>query len=290
LAGGGVDLVNNVSCGAAGVGFEYVGLRIVEPDPLGVATYPTAALHDPSIANGAPTIEAWQVPIHLFYGNEAFACNDGFHTYEFTPIAQSVIDHFVVWGVTNVGIDLDYADNFTIRDSRVLNGGTGAIGIRQNNLGGNLIVENADVEGWLYGLYTAQIGATVVSGGYYSNWTDIYIGDAMDSSRSVAINHVTFGNDPTETWVDYQLSTGTGMDCLSYAGTVTMDGQTMYAPEQAANYVPFATVWDLPEGAPRAWAGLTNQQLMNRYGVAVGGVVAPSNAAAHDNIGGLFGA
>jgi hypothetical protein len=253
-------------------------------------------LHDPSIANGEPTIEAWQVPIHMFYGNEAFACNDGFHTYGFTPIVtemgQNVIDHFLVWGVSNVGIRLDYANDITIRDSRVLNDGTGSIGIQQFNLegGGNLTVENTDVEGWFCGLYTSPEGATIVSGGYYNNGFDITIGNAIGSNRSVVIDNVTFGNDPLETWVDYQIGTSTGMDCLSYAGTVTIDGQTLYAPEQAADYVPFATVWDLPEGAPSTWAGLTNQQLMDQYGVAVGGVVAPPDAVMYDNIGGLFGA
>jgi hypothetical protein len=129
---------------------------------------------------------------------------------------------------------------------------------------------------------------TIVSGGYWYNTVDIEIGNAMDSDRAVIINNATFGNEQG-TWVDYHLSTWTGMDCLSYAGTVTIDGHTLYAPEQAADYVPFPTRADLPEGAPRRWAGLTNQQLMDQYGVAVGGVVAPPDAVTYDDIGGLIG-
>jgi hypothetical protein len=294
LAGAGVDLVNNVSCGAAATGYEYIGILIKEPPPIGPAMYPAAALNDPSIADGQPTIEADKVPIHMFYGNEAFACNDGFSSYFFTPIVtetgQNVIDHFLVWGVSDVGINLDYSYGVTIRDSRVLNDGTGFIGIRQNNLGGDLTVENADVEGWLTGLFNAQQDETIVSGGYYGNATDISIGNAMDSNRSVTINNVTFGTDPTETWVDYQISTGAGLDCLSYAGIITFNGRRLYAPQQAAAYIPFPTLASVPAGGSASWAGKTNRQLMNLYGVAIGGGVAPLDAAIVEHIGGLLGA
>jgi hypothetical protein len=292
LAAGGVDLVNNVACGAALAGYNFVTISINEAG-IGPAMVPTAALNDPSIANGEASIRADLVPMHRFYGNEAFASYDGFHTYSFTPIVTSagpnVIDHFLVWGVSNVGINLDYANDVTIRDSRAINYGTGVFGIRQNNLGGNLIVENTDVEGWFTGLFNAQQGATVVSGGYYSNSTDIYIGNAMDSSRSVVINNVTFGTDPTETWVDYQISTGTGLDCLSYAGIITFNGRRLYAPQQAAAYIPFPTLASLPAGGSASWAGKTNRQLMNLYGVAIGGVVAPLDAAIAEHIRGLLG-
>src|SRR6516162_8487042 len=118
LAGGGVDLVNNIACGAANAGYMYVGILITEPGALGVATIPAAALNDPSIANGEPTIDADKVPMHLFYGNEAFACYDGYSTYFFTPIVtdigQNVIDHFLVWGVSDVGINLSYVTDITV--------------------------------------------------------------------------------------------------------------------------------------------------------------------------------
>jgi G8 domain len=292
MAGGGVDLINNVSCGAARAGYFYVSILITGLCDEGAAQYPTAALIDPSIANGEATINADRVPIHMFYGNEAFACTDGFGTYTFRPTVtdagQNVIDQFLVWGVSNVGIHLDYADDITIRDSRVLNDGTGSIGIMQS-LAVNLTVENCDVEGWFNGLRTSPEGMTIVSGGYWYNTVDIELGNAIDSGRSVFINDVTFAND-VGTWVDYHLPTWIGMDCLSSQGTVTINGQTLYAPEQAADYVPFSTRADLPDGAPRRWAGMTNQQLMDLYGVAVGGVVATPDAVTADNIGGLIGA
>jgi hypothetical protein len=288
LAGGGVDLVNNIACGAANAGYMYVGILITEPGALGVATIPTAALNDPSIANGEPTIDADKVPMHLFYGNEAFACYDGYNTYFFTPIVtetgQNVIDHFLVWGVSDAGINLSYVTDITVRDSQVLNSGTGAIGIRENALGGNLTVENTNVTGWFTGIFTSSEGVTIVSGGYYFNSFDIQICNAIPSDqlfftlpdRSVIINNVTFAE--YGTWVDYHLSTSDGMDCLSWQGTITLDGHEVYAPEQAADYVPFPTRADLPDGAPCSWAGVTNQQLMDQYGVAVGGVIAPPDA------------
>src|SRR5262249_34549708 len=191
-------------CGATVAGYAFVGILIKEPPPIGPAMYPAAALIDPSIANGQPTIEADKVPIHMFYGNEAFACKDGFSSYFFTPIltetGQNVIDHFLVWGVSGVGINLDYTNDIAVRDSQVLNDGTGHAGIRENNFGGNLIVENCDIEGWFTGLVPSSEGETIVCGGYYNNYIDIQLGNAIIrgqlfglTGRSVIINNVTFG-------------------------------------------------------------------------------------------------
>jgi hypothetical protein len=272
-----------------------VGILIYEGGGLGAAQYPTAALRDPSIANGEPTIDADKVPIHMFYGNEAFASQFGFRTYFFRPIVTetgpNVIDHFLVWGVSNVGICLDYTNDVTIRDSRLINDGTGVVGIQQNSDALNLTVENTDVSGWYAGLGASSEGKIVVSGGNWWNSIDIYLGNATDeftplSDRTVIINNVNFQNDQG-TWVEYDLSTWSSSDCLSSQGTITIDGKTLYAPEQAADYVPFPDY--APDGVPAEYVGLTNQQLMDLYGVCVGGTIAPPDAERSDNIIGLLG-
>jgi hypothetical protein len=295
LAAGGVDLVNNVASGAAFEAYTYVGFLITEPDPLGAAQYPTSALRDPSIANGASTIDADKVPMHMFYGNEAFASQFGYRTYFFRPIVTetgtNVIDHFLVWNVTNAGICLDYSNDVTIRDSRLISGDFGSYGIQQNSDAVNLTIVNTDVSGFFTGFYASTEGKIVVSGGNWYNSIDIILKNATDeftslSDRTVIINNVNFENDQG-TWVEYDLSTWQSSDCLSSQGTITIDGKTLYAPQQAADYIPFPD--DAPDGVPPEYVGLTNQQLMDLYGVSVGGAIAPRDTVMSDDIVGLLG-
>jgi G8 domain len=199
LAGGGVDLVNNVSCDAHFRGFSYVCILITEPGGIGAAQYPTAALTDPSIAHGATTINADKVPIHMFYGNEAFACNDGLGTYVFRPtvtaLGPNVIDHFTVWGVSSAGINLAYANDVTIRDARLLNDLSAAVhgvmGISQNSFSSiNITIINADVEGWFVGLFASQEGTITIQGGTWSNgYTDLEL-DQHRPGRTVLVTGV----------------------------------------------------------------------------------------------------
>jgi hypothetical protein len=314
LASGAVDVVNNVSCGAAAEAYEIVGLHIVDGSH-GDAMVPVATLNDPSWVPALLQAYPWMgsadgtkifadlVPFHNFSGDEAFACGTGMGSYSFRPIVTdlgpNVIDNFTVWGVSRVGLDLAYIDNITVKNLTLLNfGGMPLTGIQMSHTATNSTFDNCDVEGWWYGLTLAEVGNTVVSGGYWHNEIDISIPNGMpdfgatDITRTVAINGATFGSDPNEIWVDYHLDVnGFGVDnFLASQGSVTMDGQNVYAAEQAPDYVPFPTLADLPAGYPKTWIGKTNQQLMGLYGVAAGNAVAPDSAASFDNIGGLVGA
>src|SRR4029079_17583332 len=51
--------------------------------------------------------------------------------------------------------------------------------------------------------------------------------------------------------------------------------QRLYSTLQAANAIPFPTA---RTGLPTAYVGLTNQQLWDIYGIAIGGAIAPSTA------------
>jgi hypothetical protein len=47
---------------------------------------------------------------------------------------------------------------------------------------------------------------------------------------------------------------------------------------------------DLPDGCPQEWVGMTNQQLMDLYCVAVGNAVASPDAQVSAKLGGWVGA
>jgi hypothetical protein len=60
--------------------------------------------------------------------------------------------------------------------------------------------------------------------------------------------------------------------------------QRLYYTTQQASFIPFPVA--RPD-APAAYVGLTNQQLWNQFGVAVGGTLAPLNTYTLSNIVGL---
>ncbi len=67
-------------------------------------------------------------------------------------------------------------------------------------------------------------------------------------------------------------------------GTVTFKGQQLYYDEQAADFVPFPAPanTDPTKGLvpPSQLVGLTNQQIFDQYGLAIGGILAPSATGA----------
>src|SRR4029077_14515604 len=84
-------------------------------------------------------------------------------------------------------------------------------------------------------------------------------------------------------------------------GLVSHHGQQVYFKEQAYDYVPYpdanwvATHPNTNHGpvaaawVPTALLNLTNQQLWDAYGLAIGGVVAPKNAVPDPLINGIVG-
>jgi hypothetical protein len=87
-------------------------------------------------------------------------------------------------------------------------------------------------------------------------------------------------------------TTLTGPDVARYFGNdVVMlnfgpfANKRLYYPQQAAGAVPFPSPID---GLPSQYVGLTNQQLWDLYGVALGGTVAPAGAYTVSQIIGLI--
>src|SRR5262249_23725842 len=75
-------------------------------------------------------------------------------------------------------------------------------------------------------------------------------------------------------------------------GTVTVNDKQLYYRQQAADYVPFdpTASGGVPAFVPAELVGLTNQLMFDRYGLAIGGIVAPASATASDpRIGALLG-
>jgi Ca2+-binding RTX toxin-like protein len=153
-----------------------------------------------------------------------------------------------------------------------------------------------------WGLIVPYYGDNVIDGGYFNNRFNIVIDTAREPTRSVTITgNVQFGNQSEallrgRSQIDVLMRTeiiriGGSYDHIFMLNQVTLNygefsNQRLYANEQHADFVPFPKAG---RSIADEQVGLTNQQLMTQFGIAVGGEVALTNASSFDRITGLVG-
>jgi Ca2+-binding RTX toxin-like protein len=169
----------------------------------------------------------------------------------------------------------------------------------------NIIVRNSRIEGFYAGVMGTwsdqggEIGGapTIYQDSYFNNYIDIGIPSSAqveeqsnpNRGKGTEIRNVVFGDldiatlpgDPPSN-IAMIVRSGNQVDMMAldvvkvydYNGVKGDNFQVFYY-EQHPDYIPpeTGTSWHMT-GSPEA--GLTNQQLWNKYGVAVGGALAPS--------------
>src|SRR5262249_7660571 len=142
---------------------------------------------------------------------------------------------------------------------------------------------NLTVQGWAAGVHFSEQGAQqLLTGGTFNNLHNIEIPSAFSGGRSITITGVTFApstaNGHADVFWVYEPGGLAAVDASSYLApdTVLYNAVQLYAPWQAANFVPFPQQWKSGPPLPTQLLGLTNQQLWNTYGLAMGGAVAPA--------------
>jgi hypothetical protein len=234
---------------------------------------------------------------------------------------QTVISNFTVWNTgSGTGIFDPYSNSLVFQNTKVFgkldNTSSGTTAFNRNDVTENVSYIDVNVQGWGIGINVPVNGINNIVGGTFNNLKSIYITTANDPGRVVNINDNGSG-DPLA--FPDNLTTTTSKGVVSHPqqydiylrsnfdprlqdittlfnpdvirlGTVLFNGKQLYYNEQAANFVPFTP--DLAQKEPfipTALVGLTNQQLFTQYGLAIGGVVAPSDATTNPKIYGLIG-
>jgi Ca2+-binding RTX toxin-like protein len=287
--GAGVSVVGNISAGNQGNAFVYYTLGLFG------AQFSSANLVDPSIAGGAATIPIDLVPVRQFANNVGYASNIGltirYHLQNATAGQTSSFENSKFWN-NNLGIDLPYSQNLVLRNLKVIDGQVTKPdrGVSVNNTTKNITYDNLTVSGFNIGIYLPRQGNNIVNGGTFTNNNqDLLISSAAISDRSVLIT----GNlvqPKIQTFFDvYPLSNASAaaflVDDVVLLNYGTLVNQRLYNTMQQANAIPFPSS---RADIPAQYVGLTNQQLWNLYGVALGGAIAPSNAVTAPNITGLI--
>lgn len=266
------------------------------------------------------------VPVKSFKRNTAYACKTGFTARFMQPKPnRSAFEDGLAWNC-QYGVRVRYTSHLDLRNLRLIGDTSNKVSTAaiDGTLEGDqdLLYQNLRVEGWPIGLYVPEVGHQVVVGGYYNNAKSIYIPSPMARDRKVEITgDIKFGSlDGARTKSEQQydiylearfnpmLDGPKGgyrdpnilfandiirMDAAPHAGT------QLYFKEQAGSYVPFprnpsqrdmkqlgATVGAVPDRL----IDLTNEQMMQKYALAIGGAIAPANATTAPRIHGLIGA
>ena len=320
LQGGNVSLTNNVVAGQRASGYVFFP-RGLDQKGLGVTQIPVDTLVNQNwAAPGQSMIDVGNVPLREFKGNVAFGVGDGLETW-FTllnvngksPDQRNLIEDFQVFATRGPGIFTPYTNLTTLKDVTVTGNlaSPGGTAITRNEVTKNMVYDHVHAVGWETGIDLPVNGVNRVEGGYFNNFKGLAISTANSRSRVIDINGNTdsAGNlDPSNpqfgtlsaavlkgrTQLDIALSSNFdprdnditrlfNPDVIRL-GTVTLNDKQLYYKQQAADFKPFDP--SAPDGVapyvPAALVGLTNQQMFDRYGLAIGGVVAPASATASD--------
>jgi hypothetical protein len=325
LQGGNVSLIGNIATGQRSSGFVFFPVGLNQKG-LGVTQIEAVNLVDPTWAGTNAFVADGDVPLRQFQGNVAFADGDGFESWfsllNVSDGRRTVVQDFLVWN-SGGGIFTPYTNQITFKNVTVLGnlkypGGTA---FNRNDVTRNVVYDHVNVQGWNVGINAPVNGTNVINAGTFNNLKNILITTANSRDRVVDIN-----DDPTDSahgqvafldnLVDSKKVPLTQFDVYLQSnfnpmeqditrlfnpdvirmGTVRHNGVQLYYNEQAADFVPFPAISSAsgaPVTAPYIPAqllGLTNQQIFNQFGLAIGGIIAPANATRDPKINGLIGA
>lgn len=299
LQGAGVTVTNNVVAGSAGSAFMYYtrGLRVGGQE----AKFLAENLDDPSIAEGSVEIPVISTPIKKFEGNIGYASQVGltvrYNLRDADHSAQSVVSDSTFWN-NETGVALPYAHNAVLRnltvlvdpDSNALNG------VDNNAQTSTITYDNLRVEGYQRALVAPLQGENVVIGGRFASKNanivilpahtrglQIFVAGAPQfgsvegySAQDISMNYQTENAARNPNHVFYEIEVR-----LQY---VAFPNHQLYFREQHADAIPF------PEAVPgisQDYIGLTQVELLDQFGIAVGGEIAPGNAEVASGVYGL---
>jgi hypothetical protein len=156
--------------------------------------------------------------------------------------------------------------------------GKQTFGVRGNLITSSIDYENLTVTGYHTGIELPRWGQNVVSGGTFNNTDhDILMPTAVWHDRTVLVTGLT-GTPRVTLFDDVRPVPGNESFLYFVKDRVVLNfgplvSKQVYYWRQAADAVPFP---DPRSDVPPQYVGLTNQQLWDRFGKALGGEIAPA--------------
>ncbi len=184
-----VDAVDNVAAGIpSGQGFVYMSRGslndVIDVNP--------AHAPQPDSLNYLDEARIFVPAISQFVGNEAIATGSGFYVVKPGPFqghdVRSVISDFTAWE-TRFGIHLEYTGHYTVKNADLVGAGNGESGISAGQNTIDLVVNNANIEGFKTGVDLAKTSnLTDFDGDFQYVFIDVNISGADDNYRNLDAN------------------------------------------------------------------------------------------------------
>jgi hypothetical protein len=310
--GGGVHVQNNIAVGQHHAGFVFFTQGLVQAG-LGTDMFLAANLPDPAWANGQTYLPVANVPILDFTGNSTYASGFGFQSYKNLlnvnaagDTRRSLLADFTGWNMkTTRGANIPYTNRATLDNVRLYGSGGHGTAITRNDATRNITYLNDTLTGWEVGINAPVQGTTMIVGGTFNDVRDIFITTATNNDRLVNIyGNVQFGTLATATMPHYDvyltpnynpkyedITTFFDRDrILINTPTHNNNGQAqqLFYLQQLKDAVPFPS-GQVPSYFPPELVDLTNQQLFDQFGLALGGLPAPDDATTATGIWGAVG-
>jgi hypothetical protein len=273
LQGNGVSVQNDVAIGLAAAGYYYFNKPYTLPIQHVIRS---------------------DAPLTGFQNNLAESCDYGaFLRYE---TDGGVIDGLAAHDCIT-GYKQQYCKDITLENSQLYGSSFSDYGIfLAVESAQGFVARNDNVSGFPVGIRFAADYDQSLIGGVWDNVHNIEIPTSIASGRRITISSPTFAHsaDPNHYdiyWVELFSDVFT-RDINAFFGpdTVLYNNNQLFAPWQAANYVPFPDQRSRSPLLPSFLIGMTNQQLLSSYGLAIGGVVAPGSLTGGPVTNGSIGA
>jgi hypothetical protein len=270
----GITMTGNVAAGTAGAAFIHFPGEETDAARFLLANVP-------GLEGQTGAVAPAKVAPFPFADNTAYASRAGLELWSTSPSygPKALAERFTGWNLTHFGVDFHFANEWTIRDFKLVAARAGlyskAFGIKNNPpYSVNLAVLDTEVRGWPVGLLTPVKGDNRVEGGVWDNVVDFQV---ESGATSIHGTHIRFSDDLADE--TFRLLHDIRADRLhtmyEESVIVTVGDRQLYFAEQAPSYVPF------PLGTaviPVALIGLTNQQIADRFGLRPLGALVPAGA------------
>lgn len=240
-----------------------------------------------------------------FSGNTAANSARGLEVWHTNSISDhnvpSIVEDCIFWEMRSAGISITYGVNTLVRDSILLGsapiacGGTcgWSIGVRNDASTRNLNIEDSRIAGFSTGILVPSRGTTQIVRDSFDNQFNIALPVAQQPGRKTIVTGNTFEPHQKDGGEDYHfLPVGRlfhgDISMLFERDPLIVDdlrfpGKTIYRQDQHPTAIPFR------ESGISELDGKTAEQIRHDYGLAIGGVLAPADAAEVPGIGGLVG-
>ena len=244
-----------------------------------------------------------------FSGNIAYGSRVGleiWHHQTLMPGDRTTIDNFTSWNTFDVGIDLHYSGNITIRNSTIISDifGVRGVGVQTNWLTHDVTFQNLSISGFQIGIDVPVRGNNIIDGARISALQGIFIEKAhkrlahrlchqstkfcppfgVIACWRTQYNYFMYGNYSIS---DFNLRNGRTLYDADEIRISTDDGiLQLYYYEQSASAIPFPAS-KARTLVPDQYLDKTNLQLQQLYGVSYAGGLIPTIARPYQGVFGL---